>query len=291
MTKQFLVILFMGLLLTSCGKQKRAINFPKTNITQSHLIPMPLSVVADSSGFALDKFSTIITSDEEGFKQVGLFLASNINSKTSLDIKVNDASLKNVETVIAINQTKKESLNKFESYELIISNDTIALNSNSVEGAFRGIQTIRQLIPYTSNDTLANNKIWVVPTGKIVDAPQFEYRGTMLDVSRHFFSVEDVKKYIDVLSYYKYNILHLHLSDDQGWRIEIKSWPKLTEIGGSTEVGGEAGGFYTQEQYKDIIKYAAARHITIVPEIDMPGHTNAASVSYPFLNGNGKKLK
>jgi hexosaminidase len=103
--------------------------------------------------------------------------------------------------------------------------------------------------------------------------------------------VEDVKRYIDLLAYYKYNVLHLHLSDDQGWRIEIKSWPKLTEVGGSTEVGGGPTGFYTQEDYKEIVAYATRHHITIVPEIDMPGHTNAASVAYPFLNGNGKTPK
>jgi len=111
----------------------------------------------------------------------------------------------------------------------------------------------------------------------------------MLDVARHFFSVDEVKKFIDMLAYYKYNVLHLHLTDDQGWRIEIKSWPLLTEVGGSTEVGGEAGGFYTQEDYKELVAYAAVRHITIVPEVDMPGHTNAASVSYPIFNGTGKK--
>lgn len=112
----------------------------------------------------------------------------------------------------------------------------------------------------------------------------------MLDVARHFFSVADVKRYIDLLAYYKINVLHLHLADDQGWRIEIKSWPRLTEVGGSTEVGGGPGGFYTQEEFSEIVAYATAHYITIVPEIDMPGHTNAASVSYPFLNGNGKEL-
>ena len=106
----------------------------------------------------------------------------------------------------------------------------------------------------------------------------------MLDVARHFFSVEDVKRYIDLIAAYKMNILHLHLSDDQGWRIEIKSWPNLTSIGGSTEVGGGKGGFYTQEQYKDIVKYAQDRFVTIIPEIDMPGHTNAALASYPELH-------
>jgi hexosaminidase len=110
----------------------------------------------------------------------------------------------------------------------------------------------------------------------------------MLDVSRHFFGVEDVKKFIDYLAFYKMNVLHLHLSDDQGWRIEIKSWPNLTTHGGSTQVGGGKGGYYTQDQYAEIVAYAGDQYITIVPEIDMPGHTNAALASYAELNCNGK---
>jgi len=113
----------------------------------------------------------------------------------------------------------------------------------------------------------------------------------MLDVARHFFSVADVKRYIDLISLYKINVLHLHLSDDQGWRIEIKSWPKLTEIGGSTEVGGGKGGFYSQEEYSSIVKYAAKRYITVIPEIDMPGHTNAALASYASLNCDRRARK
>ncbi len=268
-------------------KQERILNFPKTDLSESNLIPMPLEVVATHDGFALDKFTTIQTSgDEEGLDAVGIFLAEKIHFKTGLDVMVNDDSF-NAETVISIEVTKGKTMND-EAYEISVSQDSIVLKSSTVAGAFRGAQTIRQIIPERHNDTLAENDIWVVPTGAIKDAPQFSYRGSMLDVSRHFFSVEDVKKYIDILSYYKFNVLHLHLSDDQGWRIEIKSWPKLTEVGGSTEVGGESGGFYTQEEYTDIVNYAAKHHITIIPEIDMPGHTNAASVSYPFLNGNGK---
>jgi hexosaminidase len=110
----------------------------------------------------------------------------------------------------------------------------------------------------------------------------------MLDVARHFFGVQDVKRFIDLIAHYKLNRLHLHLSDDQGWRIEIKSWPKLTEIGGSTQVGGNGGGYYTQEDYKEIVDYARSRFITVVPEIDTPGHTNAALASYPELNPSGK---
>jgi hexosaminidase len=121
-----------------------------------------------------------------------------------------------------------------------------------------------------------------------VDSPRFEWRGAMLDVARHFFSVDEVKRYIDLIAIYKVNRLHLHLADDQGWRIEITSWPNLTTVGGSTEVGGGPGGFYTQAQYSEIVSYARDRFITVVPEIDMPGHTNAALASYAELNCDGK---
>jgi hexosaminidase len=119
------------------------------------------------------------------------------------------------------------------------------------------------------------------------DAPRFPWRGAMLDVARHFLSVEEVKRYVDLMALHKLNRLHMHLADDQGWRIEIKSWPNLTALGGGSEVGGGAGGFYTQEQYAAIVQYAADRFITIVPEIDMPGHTNSALASYAELNCDG----
>jgi hexosaminidase len=289
-----LVILLFMIMLNSCSRpeKKRIINFPKTELAEHHLIPKPLEIVSSNSGFALDEFTTIQTDmNEEGFKEIGLFLADKIKFKTGLNLKVNEDKGASIGTIIRIGQPGGKEIKNPEAYQLVFSQDSITLNAPTAAGAFRGVQTIRQLIPEMSSDTLADNKIWVIPTGKIIDEPQFEYRGAMLDVARHFFSIDDVKKYIDVLSYYKYNVLHLHLSDDQGWRIEIKSWPKLTEIGGRSEVGGESGGFYTQEEYTKIVNYAAERFMTIVPEIDMPGHTNAASFSYPFLNGNGKKLE
>jgi len=291
--RSLIILLLLSTFITcTTQKKKRVINFPKTNLTLENLIPKPLKVVATNDGFALDTFTAIYTSKSEvGFEDIGKFLAKKIKEQTGLKILVNANECTNLETAIYINKSKNNALVGPEAYQLYISKDSVVLNANNAEGAFRGIQTFRQLIPEKSNDTLAETKIWTIPTGKITDAPQFEYRGTMLDVARHFFSVEDIKKYIHLLSYYKYNVLHLHLSDDQGWRIEIKSWPKLTEIGGSTEVGGKSGGFYTQEEYTEIVNYAAAHYITIVPEIDMPGHTNAASVSYPILNGNGKTPK
>ena len=287
--------LFLVITLIACSehKNKRVINFPKTNLALEHLIPKPLEIIPTNTGFALDEYTAIYTSKNvEGFEELGAFLAKKIKAKTDLDLQVNVNDLPNTETVIYINQAESNDDMGREAYQLRITQDSIILNSSTAVGGFRGIQTLRQIIPETSIDTLvAGTKIWAIPTGKIMDSPQFEYRGTMLDVARHFFSVEDVKKYIDVLAYYKYNVLHLHLTDDQGWRLEIKSWPKLTEIGGSSEVGGESGGFYTQDDYSEIVNYAALHYITIVPEVDMPGHTNAASVSYPFLNGNGKKLE
>ena len=293
-SKKSLFILVASVFFICCSKQKekRIIKFPETNLSTENLIPKPLKITPTRTGFPLDEYTIIHTSkNTKGYDVIGQFLADKIQNKTGLTIPVDTNKVSDIQTVINIKQFDNPDLKNIEAYELDITQDTITLTSNTATGAFRGIQTLRQLIPEISNDTLTDNKVWVIPSGKITDAPQFEYRATMLDAARHFFTVEDVKTYIDILSYYKINTLHLHLSDDQGWRIEIKSWPKLSEVGGLTEVGGQTGGFYTQEQYKDIVNYAAKHHMTIVPEIDMPGHTNAASVAYPILNGNGKTPK
>lgn len=159
-----------------------------------------------------------------------------------------------------------------EAYRLEVAPHSISLTADHDAGLFYGIQTLRQLV---SGDG--------VPAGTIVDYPRFAYRGAMLDVARHFFSVADVKRYIDDIALLKFNHLHLHLTDDQGWRIQIDSWPELTGIGASTQVGGNGGGFYTKDEYREIVEYAASRFVTIVPEIDMPGHTNAAISAYPEL--------
>ncbi len=169
-----------------------------------------------------------------------------------------------------------------EGYELRIAVEEIRLCANQPAGLFYGIQTLLQMIPAEHSATFS------LPAVSIRDTPRFVWRGAMLDVARHFFGVEDVKRYIDLIAHYKLNRLHLHLTDDQGWRIEIKSWPDLTEIGGRTQVGGNGGGFYTQQQYKEIVEYARSRYVTIIPEIDTPGHINAALASYPELNKSRK---
>ena len=163
----------------------------------------------------------------------------------------------------------------------------VTLTAAQPNGLFYGVQTLRQLLPWSVEHRAAvNRRLWL-PGARITDTPRFVWRGAMLDVSRHFIDAEAVKRYIDLLALYKLNRLHLHLADDQGWRIEITSRPNLTTHGGSTQVGGGPGGYYTKAQFADIVAYATSRFITIVPEIDMPGHINAALSSYPELNCDG----
>lgn len=285
-----LALFFLVLVVFSCKTKEKEIVFPKTDLAINAIIPKPLEVTATNSGFALDKHTAIVTKNSDEFKKVGEFLSKKIDAKTGLNVNVNSDN-KETRRVIYINQKADLANESPEAYQIKVGKDSIILNAKTAAGAFLGAQTIRQIIPETSNDTIAPQPIWVVPTGTINDAPNFKHRGVMLDVSRHFFNLDEVKRFIDLLAYYKYNSLQLHLSDDQGWRIEIKKWPKLTEIGARTEVGGGPGGFYTQEQFKELVQYAADHHMAIVPCIDMPGHTNAATYSYPFLNGLDKPAK
>ncbi|HEX6558460.1 MAG TPA: beta-N-acetylhexosaminidase [Longimicrobiales bacterium] len=175
-----------------------------------------------------------------------------------------------------------------EAYDLSVTAARVRIVASDPAGLFYGVQTLRQLLPYTVEYTAALPKPMKIAAVHISDAPRYEWRGAMLDVARHFFGKKDVESYIDLLAMYKLNRLHLHLADDQGWRIEIPSWPNLTAYGASTQVGGGAGGFYTLQDFAELVQYARDRFITIVPEIDMPGHTNAALASYPELNCTGE---
>jgi len=172
-----------------------------------------------------------------------------------------------------------------EEYQLAVSSSLVRISAGTPAGIFRGVQTLRQLLPASIESHMKlSDTGWTVPALAISDQPRFAWRGAMLDVARHFFTVDEVKQYIDILALYKLNILHMHLSDDQGWRIEIKSRPRLASVGGLTQVGGGPGGFYTQDEYSEIVRYAQERYITIVPEIDLPGHTNAALVAHPDVS-------
>ncbi|WP_406041957.1 beta-N-acetylhexosaminidase [Micromonospora sp. NBC_00898] len=170
-----------------------------------------------------------------------------------------------------------------EGYRLDVADGGVRITAATAAGLFHGVQTLRQLLPTAIESPTPVAERWVVPGGLIVDRPRFPYRGAMLDVARHFFGVADVLRVIDHLARYKLNHLHLHLTDDQGWRIAVDSWPRLATVGGTTEVGGGPGGWYTAADYRRIVRYAARRHVTVVPEVDLPGHTNAALVAYPEL--------
>jgi hexosaminidase len=260
-----------------------------SDLSKESLIPKPVSLTATGDFFTLKEGTIIyIQGEADEVKQIGQFMADRLKIATGFKIDVKSISETPQSGNIYLTISGGDKKNGDEGYELAITNKLVKLKANSPAGLFRGIQTILQILPAKIELTSKQEGPWKIETGFINDYPAYSYRGVMLDVARHFFGVNDVKRFIDLLAYYKLNALHLHLSDDQGWRIEIKSWPNLATHGGSTQVGGGKGGYYTQEQYADIVQYAKERYITVVPEIDMPGHINAALASYAELNCNGK---
>ena len=265
---------------------------PETRyFNKTSLVPLPLSVNYTGHVFEINYNTTLFYPENKPeLKKSAEFLAAILRPSTGYPVPVVACSRKPRGSAIFLTLNKKEDpvLGK-EGYSLTISKKRVYISANKPAGIFHGIQTLRQLLPPRVERHTLQPGPWKIPTAEIKDSPVYGYRGAMLDVSRHFFDVPTVKKYIDLLALYKLNVLHLHLSDDQGWRIEIKSWPDLTKIGGSTEVGGGKGGYYTQKQFQELVKYAADRYITIVPEIDMPGHINAALASYDTLNCDNKE--
>lgn len=256
------------------------------------LIPKPVSVKSGSDFFELQNNAIVKIADgDPDLRRVAQYLADRLKPATGFNVTVQasgDTPLSNC--IILETNASDEQLGK-EGYNLVCVAGNIRLTANSAEGIFRGIQTLRQLFPPAMESNVKQDGPWKVQAVTIRDYPEYSYRGAMLDVARHFFGPDDVRRFIDLISAYKMNFLHLHLADDQGWRIEIKSWPALTEIGSTKQVGGGKGGFYTQEEYKELVRYAADRFITIVPEIDMPGHTNAALASIPELNPDNQPTK
>ena len=281
----FKIILISGFFLI----QSISFAIPSGGLSSISLIPKPVSVTSAPGNFSLTKKSSIcISGKSHELTTIGEYLSGKLRTATGFEMVVNAAAKTKASGNIYLSISKFDKQLGDEGYQLSIKGGMINLSANNPAGLFNGIQTIRQLLPPKIESSSIQPGPWQIPAGTIRDFPEYSYRGAMLDVARHFFQVDDVKRYIDQISAYKMNVLHLHLSDDQGWRIEIKKWPKLTSIGGSSQVGGEKGGFYTQKQYSEIVKYASERNITIIPEIDMPGHTNASLASYPELNCNNK---
>ncbi len=260
-----------------------------SDLPNENLIPKPVSAIGERGSFDLtDQTNIFVRGDSPEIKRIGQYLADILNPSTKLGIEVKTTDTEPNPGSIYLALLPADAELGEEGYELDITSKSISLTANFPSGLFHGIQTIRQLLPARVEKKEGQKGPWKISNGIIRDYPAYSYRGSMLDVARHFFSVDEVKRFIDHLAFYKMNVLHLHLSDDQGWRIEIKSWPNLTAHGGKTEVGGSDGGYYTQKQYSELVKYAEDQYITIIPEIDMPGHTNAALASYGVLNCDGK---
>ena len=239
----------------------------------SDVIPAPAEVWPDpAAAFTVNSGTTVRA--PAATAAVGEQLAAAMRAATGYEIPVG-------ETAGSIAFTTEQG--PAESYTLDIAPNAVTITASDPAGAFAAVQTLRQLLPVGGRGDVT------IPGGRIADRPRFRYRGVMLDVARHFFTRDEVKAFIDAVVPFKINHLHLHLTDDQGWRLEIKSWPELTSVSGGTGtgVGGTGAGFYTQDEYADVVAYAAARFITVVPEIDMPGHVNAAQVAYPELTARG----
>jgi len=276
LNRYYLTAILIAFYLIAAGQQQKPLP----------LIPEPALVRPTNESFKLDRNVIIKYNDKDGEKIAGL-LNEFISSKYGFRLKQNATVKSGIKQIIITSST---SVNP-ESYSLTINHSTIKL-SGDVAGIFYGLQTLQQLCPLKPAASIS------LPGVNIQDSPRFAYRGLMLDVSRHFFPVSYIKKFIDVMAYYKFNNFHWHLTDDQGWRIEIKRYPKLQETGAwrtptalednSPQIkNGRYGGYYTQQEIKDVVAYASARHINIVPEIEMPGHSGAALAAYPQLGCTG----
>ncbi len=255
-----------------------------------NIIPMPSSLLPGDGCFTLSEDTRIyVTPAHAETLAIAHYLADRLRPATGYALPVEPTGGPPASRHIYLSTVQGDRSLGEEGYTLRCTPEGLVLSAYRPAGLFWGCQTVRQLLPAAIEHSCGDEAGagWSLPGVTITDVPRFKWRGAMLDVSRHFFSVEAVKRYIDLLAYYKVNRLHLHLSDDQGWRIEIKTWPKLAEIGGSTEVGGGPGGCYTQEEYSEIVRYTMTRYITVVPEIDMPGHTMAALAAYPELSREG----
>ncbi len=256
------------------------------------VIPQPLSLEMGEGSFKITEKTPIITHGTNNSN--ALYLQRILHAKIGQDLTIKTKGSKGI--VLHIDTSLAIKLGD-EGYRFIVNNRSVTILSSSETGIFYGIQTLRQLLP--QNNTIPSKSL-ELPILSIEDQPRFSWRAFMLDESRHFHGMEQVKKLLDQMALLKMNVFHWHLTDDQGWRIEIKKYPKLTEVGAfrkdtqiewydSNQRSGEAhGGFYTQEQIKEIIRYASERQIKIVPEIEMPGHASAAIAAYPWLGTIGE---
>ena len=270
----------------ACPSSKETSSFP---IMTPIVIPLPVSIAETHETFAVTGATAItVNPGSDELAAIGGYLADWLGATASREVPVVSTAGVAPAGSISLTLPGADVALGDEGYQLAVAPDGVVIAANRPAGVFYGVQTLRQLFPPVFEGGVPPPTPWTIPTAVIRDAPRFAWRGVMLDVARHFFSVEDVKRVVDLAAAYKLNRLHLHLTDDQGWRLMIESWPRLAEVGGRTAVDGDPGGFYTQAEYADLVRYARSRYVDVVPEIDMPGHTNAALASYAELNCDGQ---
>lgn len=294
----YLIVVFFSLFMISCSNELKE----HQNTTSDYqIIPKPLKLETSQGKFAIKKNTHIVgdiaLSSEINHLSEMLHIASGYTIETSHNSE--EFLTDNNITLIL-----DSSLPNEESYSLSVTYNKVVISGKSAKGIFYGIQSLRQLMPHTIETNQENNTSITIPSVYIEDQPLYVYRGMHLDVGRHFFPVDFIKKYIDLIALHKMNTFHWHLTEDQGWRIEIKKYPKLTEVGSKRKEtileknfnpykGDEKPytGYYTQEEIKEVVSYASKRHVTIIPEIELPGHSLAAIASYPELGNTNEPLE
>ncbi len=298
--KQLIIAFVVLISLLSCSAKEK-------NIAEINIIPKPLSLQKGDGVFAVNADTKIIlTDDNEQLKKGTQVFADILNNSSTFrittEVQKEDLPKKDA-IVISLSSDEKRYGN--EGYLLKVTSKKITVEAAKPAGAFYALQTLRQLFPTQLEDSTYKSAEWFIPAVEMFDKPVFGWRGQLLDVSRHFHPVELVKKNINYLARYKMNVYHMHLTDDQGWRIEVKKYPKLTEVGAwrvdyndmgwwgrpAQKPGDKAtyGGYYTQDEIRELVQYAADRFITILPEIDVPGHSQSIIASYPEVSCDGKK--
>jgi len=266
----------------------------------SSLIPRPLRVESSDGNFVLGPDTSILVqADQPEIAAVGAYLADLLNAPTGVRYELKEREQTDAQDAVILTTQGADASLGDEGYELMVSQELIEVRAVQAQGLFRAVQTLRQLLPPEVESRQPVSGIaWEVPAVRIKDKPRFQWRGIMLDVGRHFFPLTCIKQLVDLLALHRMNTLHFHLTEDQGWRLEVKKHPRLAEIsserrespvvGNRHEGDGESyGGFYTQDEIREIVAYAASRYITVVPEIEMPGHSQAVLAAYPELGCTG----
>ena len=266
----------------------------KEVINEYNVVPLPVTMNEQPGRFYLNSDVPVVVNASQEVKNIASSLSTTVLDVAGIKLKPGGELHENVPTIVFDSIPGMEK----EAYKLSVTPQQIKITASTPNGFYYGLQTLYQLLPVAIySKERARNAEWSVPCVEIEDTPAFRYRGAMLDVCRHFASIDYIKKFIDVLAVHKMNTFHWHLTDDQGWRIEIKKYPKLTEIGSQETMvdyfythypfkydGKPHGGYYTQEEIKEVVAYAQSKYITVIPEIELPGHALAAIASYPELS-------